>query len=191
MQRYHSTQRLKVSHPIMTSASDLAVVICHGSYHTPAPYMPLVEALKARGIDAHCPQLPTADLTKLNVGDISNPDFDREPPEGGYPQGKEDAEVVIGVLEKLISGSGKKVLLLAHSAGGWVATEAARPDLQFESRKARGLSGGVIGILYMGAFIIPVGESIYSFFQPKDGTVVTPHFMRFHVSPLEYAPFVH
>lgn len=190
VQQHLSIQRLKAGHPTMTYSSDLAVVICHGSYHTPAPYTPLVEAFKSRGIDARCPQLPTADLTKLNVGDINNPDFDREPPEGGYPQGEEDAQVVLGLLEQLISDSGKKVLLLAHSAGGWVATEAARPDLQFESRKARGLSGGIIGILYVGAFVIPVGESIYSFFQPKDGTVVTPHFMRFHVSTHGFTSFV-
>ncbi|RYP42699.1 hypothetical protein DL767_000068 [Monosporascus sp. MG133] len=164
----------------MAFASDLAVVICHGSYHTPAPYMPLVEALKVRGIDAHCPQLPTADLAKLNVGDTNNPDFDREPPEGGYPQGKEDMEVVLGVLKPLIYESKKKVLMVAHSAGGWVATEAAPPDLQFESRKANGLSGGIIGILYIGAWVIPLGESILSFFQPKDGSIVTPPFMRFH-----------
>ncbi|RYP55245.1 hypothetical protein DL770_010930 [Monosporascus sp. CRB-9-2] len=164
----------------MAFASDLAVVICHGSYHTPAPYMPLVKALKARGIDAHCPQLPTADLAKLNVGDTNSPDFDREPPEGGYPQGKEDMEVVLGVLKPLIYDSKKKVLMLAHSAGGWVATEAAQPDLQIESRKANGLSGGVIGILYIGAFVIPLGESIHSFFQPKDGSIVTPPFMCFH-----------
>jgi alpha-beta hydrolase superfamily lysophospholipase len=53
----------------MPSSSNLAVIVCHGLYHSPAPYMPLVDALKAEGIDAYCPQLPTSDLTKLNVGD--------------------------------------------------------------------------------------------------------------------------
>ncbi|KAI1480773.1 hypothetical protein F4774DRAFT_424699 [Daldinia eschscholtzii] len=36
----------------MTSTSDLAVVICHGNCHTPAPYMSLVEALEAKGIES-------------------------------------------------------------------------------------------------------------------------------------------
>jgi hypothetical protein len=54
----------------MTTPSRLAVVLCHGSYHTPAPYSPLLAALQARGIAAYCPQLPTADLAKLNVGDV-------------------------------------------------------------------------------------------------------------------------
>lgn len=172
-----------------SSTTNLAVLICHGSYHTPAPYAPLVAALQARGIEAYCPQLPTSDLTKLNVGDdITNPDFDREPPAGGYPQGEEDAEVVLGVLNPLIHDQGKKVLVLAHSSGGWVATEAARPELQARSREAKGLAGGIVGIMYMSAFVIPVGESVHSFFQPKDGPVVAPPFMRFHVR-LSFLPF--
>ncbi|KAK7748487.1 hypothetical protein SLS62_008527 [Diatrype stigma] len=171
------------------SPSNLAVVICHGSYHTPAPYGPLIEALRARGaaadspIEVYCPQLPTSDLTKLNVGDdpVRNPDFDRGPPEeGGYPQGEADAEAVLAVLEPLVRDRERDVLLLGHSSGGWVATEAARPDLQAPARRARGLRGGVVGILYVGAFVIPVGESVHSFFQPKDGTFYTPPFLRFH-----------
>lgn len=162
--------------------SNLAVVICHGSYHTPALYQPLVNALKNKVIPTYCPQLPTSDLAQLNVGDVNNPDFDRGPPEGGYPQGDKDAQVVLDILTPLVEEQGKDVLLIGHSSGGWTATEVARPCLHAKTRKEKGLKGGVIGILYIGGFVIPVGESIYSFFQPKDGTVVQPHFMRFHVS---------
>ncbi|KAI0884108.1 alpha/beta-hydrolase [Annulohypoxylon maeteangense] len=164
----------------MSSVSNLAVVICHGSYHTPAPYHPLIEKLEAEGIDAYCPQLPTADLTKLNVGDVDHPDFDRDPPGGGYPQGEADTDVILGVLRPLVNDKGKDVLMIGHSSGGWVATEAAKHELQLKSRKEKGLSGGVIGILYLGAFIVPIGESIHSFFQPKDGSSITPPFMTFH-----------
>ncbi|KAH6640164.1 Alpha/beta hydrolase fold-1 [Chaetomium tenue] len=163
----------------MPQTSDLAVLLCHGSYHTPAPYGPLLEALQARGIAAYCPQLPTADLTKLNVGDVANPDFDREPPPGGYPQGEEDTDAVLSVLKPLVEAS-KEVLIVGHSSGGWVATQAAHRDLQADVRKSQGLAGGVIGILYAGAFVIPVGESVNSFFQPKDRNFVTPPFMTFH-----------
>ncbi|AEO59680.1 hypothetical protein MYCTH_2128762 [Thermothelomyces thermophilus ATCC 42464] len=48
------------------------------------------------------------------------------------------------------------------------------------SARSKGLAGGVIGIFYAGAFVIPVGESIHTFFQPKDGSFVTPPFMTFH-----------
>jgi hypothetical protein len=167
--------------PTMAPSSHLAVVVCHGSYHTPAPYGALLEALQARGIAAYCPQLPTADLAKLNVGDVANPDFNREPPPGGYPQGEEDTAAVLSVVEPLVE-AGKEVLIVGHSSGGWVATQAARPDLQAKVRTSQKLAGGVIGILYAGAFVIPVGESVTSFFQPKDGNFVTPPFMTFHVS---------
>ncbi|KAK7973520.1 alpha/beta-hydrolase [Apiospora saccharicola] len=159
----------------MSIPNDLAVVICHGSYHSPKPYGPLVDALKAAGTDAYCPQLPTADLSKLDVGDdVNNPDYDREPPAGGYPQGDEDVEVIHGVLEPVICSEGKKVLLVGHSSG------AARPDLQYKNRRDKGQEGGIMGILYMGAFVIPVGESINSFFQPKDKPAMIPPFMEFH-----------
>ncbi|KAJ4303909.1 hypothetical protein N0V88_001509 [Collariella sp. IMI 366227] len=165
----------------MAPPSNLAVVLCHGSYHTPEPYTRLLEALQAQGIAAYCPQLPTADLAELNVGDVANPDFDREPPLGGYPQGDEDTEAVLSVLKPLVA-AGKDVLLVGHSSGGWVATQAAQHHLQAKSRRAQGLglAGGVVGILYAGAFVIPVGESVNSFFQPKDGNFVTPPFMTFH-----------
>lgn len=159
---------------------DLAIVLCHGAFHTPAPYGPLLDAFRAQGVDAYCPQLPTSDRAKLNVGDVNNPDYDREPPAGGYPQGEEDARVVLGVLRPLID-AGKEVLLIAHSAGGWVATEVARPELQAKARASDGLAGGIVGILYMGAFLIPVGESIDSFFL-RGQAAVAPPFMTFHVS---------
>lgn len=164
-----------------STLTDLVVVICHGSYHTPSPYQPLVQALKAHSIEAYCPQRPSSDLSKLNVGDVNNPDFDREPPQGGYPTESDDARVIVELLEKLVNDQGKWVLLAGHSSGGWVATEIALPELQAPTRKREGKSGGVIGIFYIGAFVIPVGESVNSFFQPKDGSVLIPPFMKFHV----------
>ncbi|KAI0397482.1 Alpha/beta hydrolase fold-1 [Xylariaceae sp. FL0594] len=165
----------------MANKSEFAVVICHGSYHSPAPYMPFVEALKASGIDAYCPQLPTADLAKLNVGDdVANPNYDLGPPAAGYPQGEEDVAAIMEILGPLVEEQGKKVLMLGHSSGGWAATEAAQPHLHAKNRDKQGLPGGIIGIIYVGAFVIPVGESVNSFFQPKDGNFVVPPFMKFH-----------
>jgi pimeloyl-ACP methyl ester carboxylesterase len=145
--------------------------------------MPLLDALKSEGIDAYCPQLPTSDLTKLNVGDIDHPNFDLGPPTGGYPQGEQEVDVILGVLKPLVD-QGKSVILLGHSAGGWAATQAAKKEFQAKERTKQELPGGIIGILYVGAFVIPEGESIHSFFQPKDGTAVVPPFMKFHVSHL-------
>lgn len=44
-----------------------------------------------------------------------------------------------------------------------------------------GLPGGIIGIFYECGFLVPVGESVHSFFQPKDGSKpVIPPYCRFH-----------
>ncbi|KAI9698909.1 MAG: hypothetical protein M1820_007330 [Bogoriella megaspora] len=113
----------------------------------------------------------------MNVGDLSNPDYDKDPPSGGYPQPAEDIKVITQILNKLINDSSKDVLLVGHSSGGFTATAAAVPELQAKNRKSKGLKGGVIGIFYECAFLIPVGESVHSFFQPKDGSdpVVPPY----------------
>ncbi|ESZ95067.1 hypothetical protein SBOR_4522 [Sclerotinia borealis F-4128] len=66
-------------------------------------------------------------------------------------------------------------------ASGFTATSSAIPELQAKHRKERGLSGGIIGIFYACGFLIPVGESVHSFFQPKDGSPpVFPPYCKFH-----------
>lgn len=163
--------------------ASLAVVICHGSYHTPKPFGPFLAALRAQGIEAYCPQLPTSDLTKLNVGDPSHPDYNRNPPPGGYPQPGDDTVIIGHLLSRLIEGEGKNVLLVGHSSGGGSATAAAVPELQARTRQTKNLSGGIVGIFYECGFLIPIGESVHSFFQPKDGSPpVVPPYCQLHVS---------
>ncbi|KAI4219076.1 MAG: hypothetical protein L6R36_008581, partial [Xanthoria steineri] len=151
------------------------VVICHGSYHVPEHYRPFLAALEVEGIEAICPQLPSSDLSKLNIGDVSKPDYDREPPPGGYPQPIDDVKAVQEVLNHLIVDSGKNVLLVGHSSGAFTATMAAVPKLQARARKENGAPGGIMGIFYECGFLIPVGESVHSFFQPKDGSEPIKH----------------
>lgn len=95
-------------------SSNFAVVVCHGFFHNASIYQPLVDAFKSYGVDAYCPQLATSDLSKLNVGDIMSPNFDLDPPSGGYPQGEEDTQVVLAVLKLLIENQSRRVLLVAH-----------------------------------------------------------------------------
>ena len=160
----------------------LAVVICTGSYHSPAPYEPFRQALESRGVEAYCPHRLTCDLKELNVGNISNPDFDLGPPLQGYPSEIDDVQAMEKLLDKLINQESKPVLLLGHSSGGIVAAQAATPELQYKPRQANGHQGGVVGIFYVGAFVIPVGKSVHTFFQPKEGPRFTPPFVQFHVS---------
>ncbi|KAF3406283.1 hypothetical protein DPV78_001719 [Talaromyces pinophilus] len=164
------------------------VVICHGSYHTPIPYKPFITALHKQGIEAYCPQLPTSDLQKLNVGTSPDgfPDFSSPPPATGYPQPSDDAVVINKLLDRLILQEGKKVILLGHSSGGFVATYVARQKYQRKVRQANNLEGGIIGIFYATAFLIPKGQSVHSFFQPKGGSEgIVPPYCRFHGNGFE------
>jgi hypothetical protein len=84
-------------------------------------------------------------------------------------------------LRKLIVEESKSVVLMEHSSGGFTATATAIPELQAKNRKQ---GGGLIGIFYVRGFVVPVGESVHSFFQPKDGSEpVIPPYNKFHVSP--------
>ncbi|KAJ5738563.1 hypothetical protein N7493_001718 [Penicillium malachiteum] len=164
----------------MTNTHKPAIVIVHGSYHTPAPYGPFMDALNALGFEVHCPQRPTCDLSKLNVGDDLNaPNFDNGPPPEGFPTDDDDVVVLRQLLDQLIVQENKQVLLVAHSSGGWAATQVAVLELQHKARQAQGQNGGLIGIFYYSAFVIPLNQSINSYFQPKDESVVIPPWLRF------------
>jgi hypothetical protein len=140
-------------------SSNLTIVIVHGSYHTPAPYEPLRKALESRGYETHCPQLPCSNLENLVINP-SNPDFSIPPPPAGHPPQSADSDVVKVLLKTLVEEQGKNVLLVAHSSGGWSATEAVVPEFQLAQREKEEKIGGVIGIFYVAAFVVEMGGSV-------------------------------
>ena len=89
-----------------------------------------------------------------------------------YPQPPDDVRAVHGLLSQLLVNWGKRVLLIKHWAGAFTATM-----LQAKTREARGAWGGVIGLFYESGFMIPMGESVRGFFQPKDASeaVIPPY----------------
>jgi pimeloyl-ACP methyl ester carboxylesterase len=116
------------------------VLLIHGSWHSPAHLAPLRALLEARGYAVRCPALPSV---------------------GGPPHAalREDAAAVVAELARLLA-RGADVLVVAHSYGGAVASEAARPELGKAARAARGLQGGVVHLLYLCAFVLPAGQSV-------------------------------
>lgn len=151
------------------SAPNFHVVICHGSFHTPEHYQPLISSLKELGITAECPRLPTSSGPSKtgNVHEgfkqVDN-GSDDSTPKASYPLHYDDAAVVRSVIECLVE-SGKRILVIGHSAGGWPATEAVTSNLEYQSRKRQGLEGGVRGIFYLCAFVLPPGESMDGYWQ--------------------------
>jgi alpha-beta hydrolase superfamily lysophospholipase len=119
------------------------VLFIHGSWHTPAHYAPICDLFSKSGYPTSCPLL-------ASVG--------KSPPFGPI----EDAQCIRSELHNLVEKEGKDVIVVAHSYGGVVASQAVDQELAREHRETNGTKGGVLGLLYMCAFLPPVGKSLES-----------------------------
>ncbi|KAF6222416.1 hypothetical protein HO133_001502 [Letharia lupina] len=99
---------------------------------------------KRRTSESYRPQLPSSDFRRINVGDVTNPHYNSDPPPSGHPQPADAAAVLNELLSQLILRSGKRVLLVRRSSGAFTATTVAVPEPQARTRKAKGASGGTI-----------------------------------------------
>ena len=121
------------------------VLLVHGSWHTPKHYRRQLDVLEKNGFPTSCPLQPS-------VG---------QPPPMGLI---EDAQAIRDELTRLIETEGKDVIVVAHSYGGVVTTQAVDPPFARQARAARRHSGGVVRLLYVCAFVLPLGESLASMF---------------------------
>lgn len=159
----------------------LAVVIASGSFHQPAHYQPLIDILQTKNFEVFCPRLPTSAILNASAAEVSNPVFNELPPPEGWPNGYDDVKTIQAEAERLAE-SGKKVLLAGHSYGGWVVQQAAIPELQLQTRSQNGKEGGVVGIFFMSAVILPEGYSIDSYSSPQGDATPLPPYITLHVS---------
>lgn len=156
------------------------ILICTGSFHVPEHYENLAQRLRAQGFEVIIPALPTMAVSDVTPRDASR--INPTPPFGGWPNGFTDTDCIKSQLRKLVE-SGAHVLLVGHSYGGWVATESAVPELRAQTRKANRQKGGVIGIFYLSGYILPVGQSVDSFFSPQGDNTPPPSFVKLYVRP--------
>jgi alpha-beta hydrolase superfamily lysophospholipase len=116
------------------------VLLVHGAWHTTEPYDQLLQLVRAKGYETVAPDLPSG-------ADVSPAD----PPQA-------DIEHIRRTAQTLID-SGKFLIVVAHSYGGIVATEALC-GMGLTERKRNGLAGGVQSVVYVAAFILSVGECL-------------------------------
>lgn len=132
----------------MSSAAKPAIVLVHGAWHQPSHYSAFVQRLQDAGFEVSCPLLPTCeDGTKLTANMYS------------------DVEVVRTQVNFLLERS-RSVIMLLHSYGGAVGTEAVK-GLSARERSAEGLSGGVVRLIYMCGFMLQVGECVSGASLPR------------------------
>ncbi|KAI3327727.1 alpha/beta-hydrolase [Xylariaceae sp. AK1471] len=129
-----------------------SVVLVHGAWHTPSAYQTYIDALRNAGFRVHCPLLPSCSgtLTSLPTPPVSL---------------REDAAAVRALVTSLVE-NGESVLMIMHSYGGAVGTDAvghseSETPLDFAARRAAGLEGGVVNLLYLCAYILDAGRSVW------------------------------
>ncbi|KAI1292455.1 hypothetical protein F5Y03DRAFT_20983 [Xylaria venustula] len=111
-----------------------------GAWHRPWIFDDVRSFLSARGFKTESSSLVTPGNTDPNVG---------------LPA---DAAKIQSALKNLID-DGKEVVVVAHSYGGLVTSNAVE-GLGVEQRTRDGFKGGIIMILYLAAFAIPANDSL-------------------------------
>jgi hypothetical protein len=117
---------------------DIAIFIVQGSFHTPHAYQKLRDGLQHLGYSAFHPGLPSC-------SNIDSTDF----PTGTL---HDDSAAV------------KRVFVIMHSYGGLVGSNAISQELSFAHRKSSGLSGDVVHLFYIAAFVLDKGQSVLGTF---------------------------
>ena len=128
---------------VASSYEKPTVVWVPGLLHTPAHFQPIVSALAKVSI-------PSVTVSVPNIGA-------RAATAAPY----DDVKTVRTTLQELVD-EGKEVLVISHSYGGVPACQAVR-GLEKSLRVKVGQPGGIIRIVFMAAFVIQEGESLWTF----------------------------
>ena len=146
-----------------TATPKAAVLLVHAGFHLPETYAPFLTELSAAGFVVRCPRLPTN-------GDV-------KPPKATL---HDDVAAVRAEILNLI-GAGHRIIVISHSYGGLVASEAITEDLYAkkktkknpdddanngrEEEEEKQVGGGVIQLVYLSAWLLQPGTSLPQLFQ--------------------------
>ncbi|KAK5999207.1 Alpha/beta hydrolase nvfD-like protein [Cladobotryum mycophilum] len=136
-----------------------ALLLIQGSFQLPQVYGKLVAALATRYPVVVHPALPS----------LSDPD------EPGFASKTlaTDALAIQQELERLVSED-RTVIVLAHSYGGLVASEAIPEELTWTARRKAEKTGGVLHLFLFSAFILTEGQSVLGVFGESPNNNVKP-----------------
>jgi len=152
------------SAPAAQTQSLPTILLVQGSFQIPQVYEKLVKGLEARGYPTIYPQVPSC-------SNVDSPEF---------PQLSlaDDASAIRKELTRLIEGEGRTVVVVMHSYGGLVGSEATTEELSYANRHARGLPGGVIHLFFYAAFLLQEGQSVLSAFGESPNNDVKVRTLR-------------
>lgn len=121
------------------------ILLSPGAFGMPDVYDPLVEKLRARGVDIRALHLPSVGVGRQQ----SRP--------GEAPYMAADAAFIAKEAEKE-ADAGRNVVLLAHSYSGVPVSQSPR-GVTLKERLAQGKKGGIVGLAYMTSLVPALGES--------------------------------
>ncbi|KAF2489255.1 alpha/beta-hydrolase [Lophium mytilinum] len=136
------------------------IVVVQGSFQTPDVYKSLRDGLETLGYSTIHPNLPS--LTNQD-----HPDFAKK-------NIIDDALAIRVELIRQIEYERKTVVLVMHSYGGLVGSEAVPEELSYTYRQARGLPGGVVHLFYFSAFILAEDQSVLGVFGESTREDIRP-----------------
>lgn len=122
-------------------ATHKPTIICFpGAFHPASCLEPFTSRLTAAGYPNEAYTLPSVDSPDVGVAD--------------------DAAFFVSVMKPHVE-AGKDVILIVHSYAGFPGTVSIE-GLDKRGREARGEAGGVLGIVYLAAFVPLEDETVYS-----------------------------
>ncbi|KAL4925054.1 alpha/beta hydrolase [Aspergillus undulatus] len=117
------------------------VVLIPGAWLTPAFYEPFLSTITTAGNPALCAAYPSFDPADTATTDC-----------------KADTDALSQILRPLVENEGRDILLVMHSYAGMPGAAAAK-GLSKTERQTQGKPGGIVGMVFVAAFIVPEGVS--------------------------------
>ena len=122
----------------MATHKPTSILIIQGAYFLPNAWDSVSDQFRQAGFVIECPRLPTC--------------ADSRPPAATI---KDDTAAVHEAAQRLIDG-GHSILVLSHSYGGMVASEAITPDVYANSDSTYGK--GVVALILLSTWLVQPGD---------------------------------
>jgi hypothetical protein len=133
-----------IQSPPPKNMSKPTIVLVPGAWHQPAHYSALIGMLESASYEVVTEKLPSVDSSTPTQQSVPN-----------------DATFIEKHLLRPLVDQGKDILLLMHSYGGCPGADAAKGYSKKE-RTVAGKKGGIIGLVFMAAFLANEGDSLLS-----------------------------
>ena len=124
-------------------ATKPTVLFVHGSWHNPNHFRLVRDLFEANRFPTECPRQPSCNADPARSSNWL----------------ESDAKCIQNAIIDLIN-AGKEVVVVMHSYGGVVGSQAVLEEYSKTRREADGLKGGVIQLVFLCSFIIPKGASL-------------------------------